>query len=130
MMTVQIKILENTFSDWDMGDTCLICNRMFSYTGSEYDAADYVYEEEYINCGDCLKKVPEAIKKAAQERALEIRDEIRPWLKEAELLEKIASSDIVYPWDDLEMFSKCANKMFVCLMRSFISSPLWLRYKP
>jgi hypothetical protein len=55
------------------------------------------------------KKGPEAIKKAAQKRAQEIRDEIRLGLKEAELLEKIASGDIVYPWDDQEKFSKCAK---------------------
>ena len=112
MMTVKIKIIENRARDWELGDPCLICNRMFSYTGAEYVAVVYVDEEEDFICGicgDCLKKGPEAIKKAAQERAQEIRDEIRPWLKEAELLEKIASSDIVYPWDDQEKFSKCAN---------------------
>jgi len=111
MMTVQIKIIENLARDWELGDPCLICNRMFSYTGAEYVAAVYVDDEERdFICGDCLKKGPEAIKKAAQERAQEIRDEIRLELKEAELLEKIASGDIVYPWDDQEKFSKCANK--------------------
>jgi len=82
---------------------------MFSYTGAEYVAVVYVDEERDFICGDCLKKGPEAIKKAAQERAQEIRDEIRLELKEAELLEKIASGDIVYPWDDQEKFSKCAK---------------------
>ena len=111
MMTVEIKIIENLARDWELGDPCSICNRMFSYTGAEYVAVVYVDEErDFIICGDCLKKGPEAIKKAAQKRAQEIRDEIRPWLKEAELLEKIASGDIVYPWDDQEKFSKCANK--------------------
>jgi len=110
MMTVEVKIIENLARDWKLGDPCLICNRMFSYTGAEYVAVVYVDDEERdFICGDCLKKGPEAIKKAAQERAQEIRDEIRPWLKEAELLEKIASGDIVYPWDDQEKFSKCAN---------------------
>jgi len=109
MMTVEIKIIENPLSDWKLGDPCLICNRMFSYTEAEYVAVVYVDEERDFICGDCLKKGPEAIKKAAQKRAQEIRDEIRLGLKEAELLEKIASGDIVYPWDDQEKFSKCAN---------------------
>ena len=109
-MTVEIKIIENLLSDWKLGDPCLICNRMFSYWEAEYVAVVYVDEERDFICGDCLKKGPEAIKKAAQERAQEIRDEIRFELKEAELLEKIASVDIVYPWDDQEKFSRCANK--------------------
>jgi len=66
MMTVEIKIIENPLSDWKLGDPCLICNRMFSYTEAEYVAVVYVDEERDFICGDCLKKGPEAIKKAAQ----------------------------------------------------------------
>jgi len=97
MMTVEIKIIENLARDWELGDPCSICNRMFSYTGAEYVAVVYVGEEEDFICGDCLKKGPEAIKKAAQERAQEIRDEIRPWLKEAELLERLLQAILFTP---------------------------------
>ena len=79
---------------------------MFSYTEAEYLAVVYVDEERDFICGDCLKKGPEAIKKAAQKRAQEIRDELRLELKEAELLEKIASGDIVYPWE-IKSISVC-----------------------
>lgn len=113
-MAFEVKIKENhRFRDLYLDDPCSICNNVMVYTGGKYIAfiGEVSSENESTICKHCLASGPEGIKEIAKERMQEMQWKYERIKAEMEFFKKIASSDIVFPWDEKEKFAKCSCYM-------------------